>query len=263
MTGTAQMSMLQDLPYSLCQPGPEEVDGIGNYYLQVFDRAPLEIPLSTLFFLDSHGQLSRTVPFLGYDWIKQSQIDWFTNTSQALRKQREKDDNHNRFHLSLAFQHIPFPEFGDNDLIMRGGHRGEPTEGPKFNSHFYDALVKEGIVAVGCGHDHVNDFCALRPQQKQGGSQKDGTSPPPLGPWLCYGGGGGFGGYGIYGKRRYHRRSRVWEFDTSTGCIKTWKRVEYTEEKVDKLLLVDAGAVVAPPKDTNAGTGGVADQAPL
>ncbi len=80
------MSLLQDLPHSLCQPGPEEIDGIGNYYLQVFGREPSEGPLSTLFFLDSHGPLSSSVPYLGYDWIRQSQIDWFTNTSQALRK---------------------------------------------------------------------------------------------------------------------------------------------------------------------------------
>jgi hypothetical protein len=160
------MTPLQDLPYSLCQPGPEEVDGIGNYYLQVFGSAPSDVPLSTLIFLDSHGQLSRTAPYLGYDWIKQSQIDWFTNTSQALRKQREDDENHSRFHTSLAFQHIPFPEYGDSNLVIRGGHRGEPTEGPKLNSDFYDALVKQAIMAVGCGHDHVNDFCALRPQQK-------------------------------------------------------------------------------------------------
>src|ERR1700760_2713422 len=112
MTGSAQMSMLQDLPFSLCQPGPEKVDGVGNYYLQVFARAPSELPLSTLYFLDSHGQLLSKEPQPGYEWINQSQIDWFTATSQALRKEREKDENPNRFHLSLAFQHIPLPEYG-------------------------------------------------------------------------------------------------------------------------------------------------------
>ncbi|TGJ81638.1 hypothetical protein E0Z10_g7129 [Xylaria hypoxylon] len=242
----AQMSLLESLPYSLCQSGPETIDGEGNYYLQVFSEAPSELPLSTLFFLDSHGQLSRTLPFLGYEWIRQSQIDWFIYTSQALRKQRENDKGHNGSHLSLTFQHIPLPEYGDRELIIRGGHRGEPTEGPKYNSSFYSALVKEGIMAMGCGHDHVNDFCALKPHQSQTGSQHDSTQSLQLGPWLCYSGGSGFGGYGMYGKKRYHRRARVWELDTTGGRILTWKRVEYAEERVDELLLVDVGVVVAP-----------------
>ncbi|TRX95863.1 hypothetical protein FHL15_003417 [Xylaria flabelliformis] len=244
LSRAAQMSLLESLPYSLCQPGPEKVDGEGNYYLQVFSEAPSELPLSTLFFLDSHGQISRTLPFLGYEWIKQSQIDWFIETSQTLRKQRENYEGHSRHHLSLTFQHIPVPEYGDRDLTIRGGHRGEPTEGPKYNSSFYSALTKEGIMAMGCGHDHVNDFCALKPPQSQSGTQHDDTQPPQLGPWLCYSGGSGFGGYGMYGEKRYYRRARVWELDTTAGRIMTWKRVEYAKDRVDELLLVENGVVI-------------------
>ena len=173
-----------------------------------------------------------------YEPIKQSQIDWFTETSQAQRSAREKDDNHHRFHLSLAFQHIPLPEFGDPYLSICDGHRREPSEGPSFNSHFYDALVKEGISALGCGHDHVNDFCALLPQK----TQQDGDKHL----WLCYGGGSGFGGYCSYGGTRFHRRTRVWELHTGTGSLKTWKRVEYAMNRVDELVLVESGAVVDP-----------------
>ena len=168
------MSILQNLPFSLCESGPEQVDGIGNFYLQVLAPAPSQLPLSTLYFLDSHGQIPSKIHNPDYDPIKQSQIDWFTNTSQAQRSAREKDDNDNRFHLSLAFLHIPLPEFGDRHLSIRNGHRREPTEGPSFNSHFYDALVKGGISALGCRHDHVNDFCALLPQQ----TQQDGDKTP-------------------------------------------------------------------------------------
>jgi hypothetical protein len=64
------------------------------------------------------------------------------------------------------------------------------------------------------------------------------------GPWLCYGGGSGFGGYCSYGDKRYHRRTRVFELDTRTGGIKTWKRVEYARERIDELDLVDSGKVV-------------------
>lgn len=233
------MSILQNLPFSLCESGPEQIDGIGNFYLQVLAPAPSQLSLSTLYFLDSHGQIPSKIHNPDYDPIKQSQIDWFVNASQAQRSAREKDGNDNRFHLSLAFLHIPLPEFGDRHLSIRNGHRGEPTESPSFNSHFYDALVKGRISALGCGHDHVNDFCALLPQQ----TQQDGTTPQP-GPWLCYGGGSGFGGYCSYDGKRFHRRTRVWELDTSTGSLNTWKRVEYATDRVDEAVLVESGAVI-------------------
>lgn len=238
------MSILQNLPFSLCESGPEQVDGIGNFYLQVLAPAPSQLPLSTLYLLDSHSQIP-SIYKPDYDPIKQSQIDWFTNTSQAQRRAREKDDNDNRFHLSLAFLHIPLPEFRDPHLNIRNGRRREPTEGPSFNSHFYDALAKEGISALGCGHDHVNDFCALLPQQ----TQQDGDKTPLPGPWLCYGGGSGFGGYCSYGRKRFHRQTRVWELDTSTGSLTTWKRVEYAMDRVDELVLIECGAVVDPCRD--------------
>ena len=248
MAGAAQMSLYQDLPFSLCQSGPERIDGVGNYYLQIFDPEPSELPLSTLYFLDSHGQIPSKVRDPDYDPIKQSQIDWFTCTSQALRQDRHEKDNH---HLSLAFIHIPIPEYADSDLIVRGGKRREPTEGPSFNSHFYDALVQEGIAVLSCGHDHVNDFGALRPPKE---SQQDGGKS--YGPWLCYGGCSGFGGYCSYDDKGHHRRTRVFELDTRTGGIKTWKRVEYASKRIDELDVLSGGKVVdpSPAYDLDGGT---------
>jgi len=242
------MSILRDLPFSLCEPGPEKVEGIGNFYLQIMAPAPSQVTLSTLYFLDSHGQIPSKIRNPDYDHVKQSQIDWFTDISQTQRRMREKDENVSHFHLSLAFLHIPLPEFGDCHLSIRNGNRREPTEGPSFNSHFYDALAKEGVSALGCGHDHVNDFCALlsRPQ-------RDGDTTPQPGPWLCYGGSSGFGGYCSYGGMRYHRRARVWELNPSTGILKTWKRVEYATDRVDELVLVERGAVVVPSREENGG----------
>ncbi|KAL5320460.1 hypothetical protein ACEPPN_011265 [Leptodophora sp. 'Broadleaf-Isolate-01'] len=235
------------LPFSLCQSGPEHAEGVGNYYLQILSPAPSQTPLSTLYLLDSHGQIPSKIHNPDYGPIKQSQIDWFTSTSQALKKEHEKDSTH----LSLTFLHIPIPEYGDRNLITRGGKRREPTEGPSFNSHFYDTLVQEGISALACGHDHVNDFCALLPQK-----QKDSTqNVSQLGPWLCYGGGGGFGGYCLYGRKRFHRRTRVWKIDTSTEGLKTWKRLECSEEKVDELALVEGKDVVCPPAEADESTG--------
>ncbi|WQF76998.1 Putative calcineurin-like phosphoesterase domain, ApaH type, metallo-dependent phosphatase [Colletotrichum destructivum] len=241
LSRAAQMSILQDLPFSLCEPGPEHVDGIGNFYLQVLAPAPSQLPLSTLYFLDSHGRIPSEIQNPDYDPIKQSQIDWFTDTSRAQRLAREKDDSESScFHLSLAFQHIPLPEFRDPYLSIRNGQQGEPPETPSLNSHFYAALVEGGVSALGCGHDHVNNFCALLPQQ----TPQKGGKPTQSGPWLCYGGGSGFGGYCSYGGKRYHRGARVWELVPRDGSLKTWRRVEHVMVRVDELVLVKGGAVV-------------------
>jgi hypothetical protein len=75
------MLILQDLPYSLYESGPEQVDGIGNFCLQVLAPALSQLLLSTLYFLDSDSQIPSKTHNPDYDPIKQSQIDWFTNTS--------------------------------------------------------------------------------------------------------------------------------------------------------------------------------------
>ena len=231
------MAIIQDLPFSLSQSGPDAIAGVGNYYLQILGPAPSQRPVSTLFFLDSHAGIASKVQDPDYDPIKQNQIDWFTSTSRALRNEREKDRPTRHTHMSLAFQHIPLPEYANSDLLIRGGQRREPTEGPSFNSHFYDDLAEEGVVALGCGHDHVNDFCGLLPPRV-------GSENSSRGPWLCYAGSTGFGGYCSYGDERYHRRARIWELDSNTGGLTTWKRVEYAKQRVDELVLVEGSRLV-------------------
>ncbi|KAI1419883.1 Metallo-dependent phosphatase-like protein [Xylaria sp. FL1777] len=246
LSRASQMSLLQSLPFSLCQDGPQEVEGVGNYHLQVFSHTS-QSPLITLFFLDSHGQIHSEVKDPDYEPIEQGQIEWFKKISQELRKTRGNNiESNSSSHVSLAFMHIPFPEYADGNLKISGGQRREPTEGPSLNSHFYDALVEEGVVAVGCGHDHVNDFCGLLPRHESEESPQTRRRSPQVGPWLCYGGGSGFGGYCSYGENRYYRRMRVWEFDTTSGSIATWKRVEYASERMDELVLVESGRVVTP-----------------
>jgi hypothetical protein len=244
LAGTTQMEILQDLPYSLCQPGPANVDGVGNYYLQIFGAAPSTRPYATIYLLDSHGQIPSTTNVNrnpDYEPIKHSQIAWFWSTSQALRREREDNGDADFFHTSIVFQHIPLPEFDDPKLIMHAGCRGEPTEGPSQNTYFYDALVGAGVAAIGCGHDHVNNFCALLPEQWR--------KKEKAGPWLCYGGCFGFGAYCEYDGKRYWRRARVWELgvgmkdDEEEGVVRTWTRVEYQKERKGEIVLVNNDTV--------------------
>ncbi|KAK5740048.1 hypothetical protein LTR17_004946 [Elasticomyces elasticus] len=199
LSRSAQMGILQNLPYSLSQPGPADVDGIGNYVLEILAPGSSQHSALTIYMLDSHSLSPDEKRFKGYDWIKPSQISWFKSTAQSLRKAHAK---YSHFHLDMAFIHIPLPEYAEKNLLVKGGEWREGVTAPGFNSHFYDALVEEGVVAVGCGHDHVNDYCALRPSTSTAAGEAHendhGIKEGNLGPWMCYAGGSGFGGYAGY-----------------------------------------------------------------
>lgn len=235
------MLIYKSLPFCCSASGPEEVDGIGNFYLHVLAPAPSQFPVVTLYFFDSHGELPRKAPFYRkeYDCIKLTQTRWFRESSQANRKAREQYNDGTPFHQSLAFLHIPIPKFADDSKLQIGsGRRREPTEGSSDDSGLYDALVEEGTQAVGAGHDHGNDTAA-QPRQAQ-------PSDARRLPWLLYPGAVGFGAYGSYAGSLFHRRARVYHF--TTGRLATWLHVQHQENPVDNLLLVDKGEIVGPPE---------------
>ncbi|GAM86123.1 hypothetical protein ANO11243_041340 [Dothideomycetidae sp. 11243] len=274
LTRESQMSLLSSLPYSLSRFGPDEVDGVGNYYVEVLAESS-QHPALTLYFMDTHAYSPDEAKYRGYDWVKPNQISWFRETAQKLRKANAK---YTRIHMNMAFIHIPLPEIAMKDNINAGGEFREPSTAPGFNSGFYAALKEENVLTVGCGHDHVNDNCALRPSTKQTVNARDdkksskaatkdespnlagkmtigGTTHAPssdLGPWMCYAGASGFGGYAGYGG--FHRRVRVWEVDTNAGRITTWTRVECcgadTKHKHNELILVEGGKAIAPASST-------------
>ena len=82
-----QMRNLQSMPYSLAQPGPDEVDGVGNYVIKLRSGDPSQMHLFTLYFLDSHAYQGTTLPWVeaDYDYIKESQILWFLNESASIK----------------------------------------------------------------------------------------------------------------------------------------------------------------------------------
>lgn len=231
------MQLLTTLPYSFSESGPPDVDGVGNYYIEVFGRGTSSHSALTLYLLDTHGYSPDERQFRGYDWIKKSQIDWFKSTAQALLAPHKK---YTSVHMNMAFIHIPLPEYRiQSDIVAASGQLREPPTAPGFNSGFKKALVEAGVLAVSCGHDHVNDYCSLAKGEEE-------EAKPEL--WMCYAGGSGFGGYGGYGK--YQRRVRIFELDFNEASITTWKRVEGNPKdgpgsgRVDEILMVRDGKVL-------------------
>lgn len=251
------MAVYQSLPYSLTEPGPPELSGIGNYVLEVLAAGTSTHAALTLYLLDTHTYSPDEKHYHGYDWLKPDQIAWFRETSRALKAKHAK---YAKIHLDMAFLHIPLPEYRDERNLVRGGEWREGVTAPRFDSGFGRALVEMGVGVVSAGHDHVNDYCALQRsggggeqgEQGGGGEAEHGAEEKEGGDvrnelWMCYAGGAGFGGYGGYGG--YHRRIRFWEVDANNGRIVTYKRVEYGEDvdrRIDELVVLDGGRVVGP-----------------
>ncbi|KAJ9660787.1 Phosphatase dcr2 [Neophaeococcomyces mojaviensis] len=227
------MAIMDGLPYSLSTAGPSDIEGVGNYYIEILGRGSTHASALTIYMLDTHSYSPEEKKYHGYDWLKQSQIEWFKTTSQHL-KRKHKDYTH--IHMDLAFIHIPLPEYRNPDGNQWIGNWSEASTAPAYNSNFKDALVEENVLLVSCGHDHVNDYCLPA-------NDKDGKAAL----WMCYGGGAGFGGYGGYGG--YIRRMRLFEFDMNEARIRTWKRLEWgsaddLEKRIDEQIIVDGGKVI-------------------
>ncbi|KAG5365849.1 Phosphatase DCR2 [Yarrowia sp. B02] len=229
MNRAQQMAYMETLPYSLSQAGPEDVDGVGNYWLQIL--APKsDNPAVTLYFLDTHAKHPNQKLFPGYDWVRESQLAWLEDEHHKLKPLQNK---YTHIHMSMAFFHIPTTEYRNARGKKMIGQWKEGAAAPKHNSGVRKLLEEIGVSVISVGHDHVNDFCMWDDVT----AKKDEI--PPM--WLCYGGGLGEGGYGGYGG--YVRRMRVFEIDTEANSITSWKRkVSDYDETFDKQTLVQGGA---------------------
>lgn len=115
------------------------------------------LPAAVLYFIDSNAHIFKDGKFTGYDYIKEGQIDWYRNTSAGYTKA-----NGDSPLPSLAFFHIPLPEFHDavkNESCALIGTRMEPVCAPQFNSGMFEAMHRTGdIFGIFVGHDHDNDY---------------------------------------------------------------------------------------------------------
>lgn len=196
-----------DSPYCLCKFGDDSLFGFGNFTINIMDG---ENSLrQSLVFMDSGRSIRDEyrvrdgVPadIDGYDYIKPSQIKWYTDEINALKKQYGDVK-------SVIYQHIPVPEYeGFYEELTDGTYKqkadsnviyGTMREGigcPEFNSGLFDAMKANGTQAMFCGHDHCNDFCI----------EKDGI-------YLVYNQTGGYNCYRLYEYERLSPDESTWHF---------------------------------------------------
>ena len=147
------MEFLKNRPYNLTRDACELVDGNGNCTLSIASSKDERSDNWLIYLFDSHSYPSRKS--LGsYDWIKNSQIQWYREQSEATRVKN------NMIVPSLAFFHIPTPEYEvvrHLDYIL--GNHSEKVCSPELNSGLIAAFIEnQDVVGTFVGHDHNNDY---------------------------------------------------------------------------------------------------------
>lgn len=202
MTRAELLEHVKSLPGNLTSTAPG-VPGVTNYVIPLKSDDGKK-DAAVLYFFDSHAY-SPLKQVRGYDWIKPGQIDWYVETGAGYTAR-----NGGKPLPSLAFFHIPFPEYNEaaqEETALLIGTRKEKACAPLVNTGLYAAMLNAGdVMATFVGHDHVNDYVV-----------------DWKGILLCY---GRFTG----GKTVYHdipggNGARVIELTQGSRSFKTWERL--------------------------------------
>ena len=207
LSNAEQADIYAESPFNISGE-PHSASDRGTFRLPLYNE---EKHVFDIYLFDSNGQ----APTGEYLPVSEEQLEWF----RAERENAREDGNYVN---SIAFQHIPVPEFFDvlkrvkfgtrgaveafrrhkgewyvlpKEILEAGGFMGESPATPDRNSGQFDALREKGnVLGLLVGHDHINSFVA----------EKDGMK-------LIYTQGSGFN---VYGPGR-QRGVRIVELDVN------------------------------------------------
>jgi hypothetical protein len=145
LTNRQIIDLLSEYPYNLTENGPEDIFGNGNYVLTVSPSSPgKQTAAATLYCFDTK-----------HEWLHYDQMDWYRRHSR-----RFAGENGGKPLPSLAFYHIPVPEF--NEVIGKPttvGVKQEDVCCPDLNSGSFTAMYECGdVMGIFVGHDHDNNY---------------------------------------------------------------------------------------------------------
>ncbi|MDR2762738.1 MAG: metallophosphoesterase family protein [Planctomycetaceae bacterium] len=150
---------IKNKPFSLTEPGPENIKGCGNYILEIFDNDKTAF---LLYCLDSNAY-STLKHVKGYGWFDENQIAWYKSQSADFTKK-----NDNKPLPALAFFHIPLNEYAEmihfknkNKNKIIGERKEDECCGAVNSGMFLAMLESRDVMGIFVGHDHVNDYVGL------------------------------------------------------------------------------------------------------
>lgn len=154
------VNIFSSYEYCLMRNGKEDVDGNGNYTINIL--ASDDTLKEVFFFMDSGSYMTDeskaeygvTKEGEVYDGVKTSQVRWYKDKHDALQKEYGK-------FRSVTVVHIPpyqaEREYSESDFLYGEKREGVCESG--FDSGLVGAMIEKGSAqAVYFGHDHVNNF---------------------------------------------------------------------------------------------------------
>lgn len=143
----------------------DNVAGRSNFIINLIDS--FNKVRHQIYLLESHSY--RFHDYWGYDYIKQSQIEWYEHMVEYSKDNFSTPEQ--GVIPSTMFFHVPFPEFEEAwqlykshnpDVTYVMGENREYTYPQPVNSGMFSSIVKMGSTkTVGCGHLHTNDSVVI------------------------------------------------------------------------------------------------------
>lgn len=134
--------------YCLFKSGPEGMNGMGNYIVNLTRNNQ---PVYSLFMLDD-GQFRVVDGQISDGGVGENQIAWYKWAVQGIQETGGSSVP------NMAFMHVPVPEYKQMEGEFELGQRGEGTYTAKVNDGFFDAFKENGGTHMFAGHDHNNNF---------------------------------------------------------------------------------------------------------
>ena len=129
--------------------------GYSNGVFRIYRQNKLA---SALILLDSNGEiLDSNMELVTYDYIDESQILWYSDKIEELKKQAGKEID------TFVYIHIPIEEYAQiaaEDYLS--GEKRENVSCSRIYNNLAETITELGSTkALFCGHDHLNDFISL------------------------------------------------------------------------------------------------------
>lgn len=177
-----QLAEYQKFPGCLAFDADPELYGCATHNLPILSSDGSKVAFNIWCFDSGGSYRDETGKWLGYDWVREDQIEWYNTTRDALTA-----ENGGEVVPAIAFQHIipqepceaifyesPFGlgeatiNFSDGttyspvpDITKYDGYVFEKSCPSYGNDGQWDAMVQGGdVLGLVVGHDHVNNFVA-------------------------------------------------------------------------------------------------------
>lgn len=149
-----QQAAYESYAYCVSKAGPEEISGVGNYVLGVYNRdGSLG---AAIYLLDSGAGTTGN-----YEYIRDDQIAWYKETSELLERYNGKTvPAMMAFHIPLKENNYAWENRENKELVYEyTGGTLEAINSSNTDTNLFETVLERGDVkAIATGHDHINDY---------------------------------------------------------------------------------------------------------